>query len=382
MTFSKNAQALAPFLAMEIMERGMALQESGRSIVQLGVGEPNFDPPPQVIEATHGALDAHMTHYTDSRGLTELREAIAEDCWQRRGKRVSPGQIIVTSGTSPAISMVMHLLLEPGDELIIPTPHYACYPNMVRLCGAVPVLVETYPEDGYKLDVEQVRRAITSRTRGILLASPANPTGAIQPREVMEELAQLDIPLLSDEIYDGLVFDGLSTASPLQFKDDVFIFDGFSKRYAMTGFRLGYVIAPEKAVRPLQTMQQNLHISAAHFPQAGAIAALKHGQAHMEMMRQTYDQRRKILLKGLREMGMKIPVDPAGAFYILADPGLGAISSLKLAFNILDEAGVALGPGKDFGDIAEGKLRFSYAASEDDIHEAICRLGKWLGNNR
>lgn len=382
MKFAKNAQDLVPFLAMEIMERGMALQESGRSIVQLGVGEPNFDPPPQVVQATHRALDAHMTHYTDSRGLTELREAIAEDCLQRRGKRVSPGQIIVTSGTSPAISMVMHLLLEPGDELIIPTPHYACYPNMVRLCGAVPVLIETYPENGYKLDTQKVRDAITSRTRGILLASPANPTGAIQPREVIEELAQLDIPLLSDEIYDGLVFDGLSTVSPLQFKDDVFIFDGFSKRYAMTGFRLGYVIAPEKAIRPLQTMQQNLHISAAHFPQAGAIAALKHGHTHLKMMRQTYDQRRQILLKGLREMGMKIPVDPAGAFYILADPGFGRISSLNLAFKILDETGVALGPGKDFGDIAEGKLRFSYAASEEDIHEAIRRLGKWLEDNR
>ncbi|MBT6434762.1 MAG: pyridoxal phosphate-dependent aminotransferase [Deltaproteobacteria bacterium] len=382
MKFSKNAQDLVPFLAMEIMERGMALKESGRSIVQLGVGEPNFDPPPQVLEATHGALDAHMTHYTDSRGLTELREAIAEDCWQRRGKRVSPNQIIVTSGTSPALSMVMHLLLEPGDELIIPTPHYACYPNMVRLCGAIPVLVETAPEDGYKLDVQRVRDAISPRTRGILLASPANPTGAVQPPEVMKALAELDIPLLSDEIYDGLVFDGVTATSPLQYKDDVFIFDGFSKRYAMTGFRLGYVIAPEKAIRPLQTMQQNLHISAAHFPQAGAIAALKFGQKHLEMMRQTYEKRRKILLGGLRAMGMKIPVDPVGAFYILADPGLGSISSLDLAFRILDEAGVAVGPGKDFGEIAEGKLRFSYAASENDINEAIHRLEKWFQSNR
>ena len=382
MKFSKNAQNLVPFLAMEIMERGMALKESGRSIVQLGVGEPNFDPPPEVVKATHDALDAHMTHYTDSRGLSELREAIAEDCWQRRGKRISPGQVIVTSGTSPAISMVLHLLLEPGDELIIPTPHYACYPNMVRLCGAVPVLIETVPENGYLLDIQKVKDAITPRTRGILLASPANPTGAIQPPEVIEALAKLDIPILSDEIYDGLVFDELETTSPLQFKDDVFIFDGFSKRYAMTGFRLGYVIAPEQAIRPLQTMQQNLHISAAHFPQAGALAALEHGKPHLEMMRQTYDERRQILLNGLRDMGMKIPVDPAGAFYILADPGLGPVSSLKLAFRILDEAGVAVGPGRDFGEIAEGKLRFSYAASENDIRLAIDRLSHWLEMNR
>ena len=196
----------------------------------------------------------------------------------------------------------------------------------------------------------------------------------------MRGLADLDIPVLSDEIYDGLIFDDLPHCSPARYTDNIFIFDGFSKRYAMTGFRMGYVIAPPKAMRALQTMQQNLHISAAHFPQMGAIAALEHGQAHLEMMRSKYDQRRQILLKGLRNMGMRIPVDPAGAFYILADPGFGPVSSLEMAFEILEQAGVALGPGLDFGEIAEGKLRFSYAASEDDILEGIERLSRWMQN--
>jgi aspartate/methionine/tyrosine aminotransferase len=380
--FSSYAADLSPFLAMEVMERGMTLQNAGKSIVQLGVGEPNFDPPEEVVEATHRALQAKMTHYTDSRGLIELREAICEDSLKRRGKEVSPEQIIVTSGTSPGISMVLHLLLSPGDELLIPTPHYACYPNMVKLCGAKPVLIETSPEDGYRLDIDKVKAAITPKTRGILVASPANPTGAVQPLEVMQALAKLDIPILSDEIYDGLVFDNIEHTSPARFTDNIFIFDGFSKRYAMTGFRLGYLIAPKAAMRPLQTMQQNLHISSAHFPQMGAIAALRHGQSHLEMMREKYDQRRQILLKGLRNMGMRIPVDPAGAFYILADPGFGRVSSLELAFKILDEAAVAVGPGRDFGDIAEGKLRFSYAASEENIKEGIKRLENWMQNAR
>ncbi len=380
--FSSYADDLSPFLAMDVMERGMALQNAGKSIVQLGVGEPNFDPPAEVVEATHQALREKMTHYTDSRGLIELREAICEDSFKRRGKDVSPEQVIVTSGTSPGISMVLHLLLSPGDELIIPTPHYACYPNMVKLCGAKPVLIETSPEDGYRLDLDKVQAAINPKTRGILIASPANPTGAVQPPEVMEALANLAIPILSDEIYDGLVFDGITNTSPARFTDNIFIFDGFSKRYAMTGFRLGYLIAPAHAMRPLQTMQQNLHISSAHFPQVGAIAALRHGHQHLEMMRQKYDQRRQILLKGLRNMGMRIPVDPAGAFYILADPGFGNISSLELAFKILDEAAVAVGPGRDFGEIAEGKLRFSYAASEEDIEEGIKRLSHWIEKAR
>ena len=379
---SSHAQNLSPFLAMDVMERGMALQESGKSIIQLGVGEPNFDPPEEVVEATHQALREKMTHYTDSRGIIALREAICEDSFRRRGKEISPDQIIVTSGTSPGISMVLHLLLEPGDELLIPTPHYACYPNMVKLCGATPVLLETSPEDGYRLDIERVKAAIGPKTRGILIASPANPTGAVQPPEVMKALADLNIPILSDEIYDGLVFDGITNTSPARYTDNLFIFDGFSKRYAMTGFRLGYLIAPPHAMRSLQTMQQNLHISSAHFPQVGAIAALRHGHRHLEMMREQYARRRQILLKGLRNMGMRIPVDPAGAFYILADPGFGNISSLELAFQILNEAAVAVGPGRDFGEIAEGKLRFSYAASENDIEEGISRLSAWMQKAR
>ncbi len=254
MQLSPFTDHLQPFLAMEIMERGMHLQREGHEVLQLCVGEPDFAPPDEVVIAATRALQDGETHYTDSRGLRELREAIAHDCLKRRGIEVSPDRILVTSGTSPAISMVLRLLLSPGDELILPTPHYPCYVNMVALCGARCVLVPTRAEQGYRIDVAKVRAAIGPRTRAIVVASPANPTGAVQPPEVMRALADLGLPLLSDEIYDGLLFDGARAYSPLGDSEQCFVFDGFSKRHAMTGFRLGYVIAPMEVARTLQIM--------------------------------------------------------------------------------------------------------------------------------
>lgn len=372
--YSDCANGIAPFLAMEVMEQGMDKLRAGADIIQLSVGDPDFPPPPAVIEATVRALRDGDTHYTDSRGTFALREAIAADCERRRGVAISPERVVVTSGSSPALWMVCRLLLDEGDELIIPTPHYPCYPNMISACGGRPVLVETRAEDGYRIDVAKVRAKIGPRTRGILVASPANPTGAVQPAEVIAELAALDVPLLSDEIYDGLLFDDVVATSPLGMTDDCFVFDGFSKRYAMTGFRLGYVIAPEAALRPLQNMAQNFFISAGHFVQSGAIAALTDGADHVEMMRREYDRRRLRLLQGLRRLGFGVATAPAGAFYVLADARRYGADSLALAFEILERAHIALVPGRDFGSAGEGFLRFCYATSYEDIGLALERL--------
>ena len=378
MSYSARMESIAPFLAMEVMERGMEMTRTGLDVLQLGVGEPGFPPPPEVAAAVAAAVAAGDTHYTDSRGLYALREAIAADCERRRGTAISPDRIVVTSGTSPALLMVVSLLLDPGDELILPTPHYPCYPNMVALCGGRPVLVPTSPADGYVIDVDRVRAAITPRTRGILVASPANPTGAVQPLEVMRGLADLGVPILSDEVYDGLLYDGAVAASPLGMTDRCFVFDGFSKRYAMTGFRLGYVIAPKAAMRQLVSLQQNLFISASHFVQTAGLAALEAGEAHRRMMAAEYDRRRRVLVDGVRRLGLAVPVTPTGAFYILADARHLGRDSLELAFEILERTHVALGPGRDFGEIAEGFLRFSFAAAFDDITAALERLGEGL----
>ncbi len=378
MSHSARMESITPFLAMEVMERGMEMTRAGLDVLQLGVGEPGFPPPPEVAQAVAAAVAAGDTHYTDSRGLHRLREAIAADCERRRGVSISPAQIVVTSGTSPALLMVVSLLLDPGDELILPTPHYPCYPNMVALCGGRPVLVPTFPDDGYVIDVDRVRAAVTPRTRGILVASPANPTGAVQPPEVVRGLADLGVPMLSDEVYDGLLYDGAAATSPLGMTDRCFVFDGFSKRYAMTGFRLGYAIAPKSSMRQLVSLQQNLFISASHFVQTAGLAALEAGEPHRRMMVAEYDRRRRVLVDGVRRLGLAVPAAPAGAFYVLADARRLGRDSLALAFEILERTQVALGPGRDFGEIAEGFLRFSFAAAFDDIAAALDRLAEGL----
>ena len=376
--FAKRTQEVEPFLAMEVMERGMAMAREGTSIVQLGVGEPDFDAPPAAVQATIDSLRSGETHYTDSRGLHDLREAIAENCHARRGVAVEPEQVIVTSGTSPAILMCLNLLVDPGDEVILATPHYPCYPNMIAVCGGKPVLVPTGPEDGFVMDVRKVREAVTPRTRAIFLASPANPTGAVQPKEVVEGLAGLGVPILSDEIYDGLTYDGAEVTSPLGLNADTYVLDGFSKRYAMTGFRLGYLIAPKKAMRPLQSLMQSFFISTAQFVQRAGSAALAHGASHVEQMRQEYAIRRRLLVDGLRDMGLSIPIDPPGAFYVLVDMRHFERDSLTLCFDILEKAQVALGPGRDFGEVAEGFVRFSFATARPEIEEALRRLSRTL----
>ncbi|KPK16080.1 MAG: hypothetical protein AMJ62_07315 [Myxococcales bacterium SG8_38] len=376
--FAKRTQEVEPFLAMEVMERGMAMAREGISIVQLGVGEPDFDAPPEAVRAAVDSLQSGETHYTDSRGVFPLREAIAKDCEARRGVAVSPDQVVVTSGTSPAILLCLNLLVDTGDEVILATPHYPCYPNMIAVCGGKPVLVPTGPEDGFVIDVSRVRAAVTPRTRAILLASPANPTGAVQPQEVIEGLSELGIPILSDEIYDGLTYDGARVTSPLQFTEQCYVLDGFSKRYAMTGFRLGYLIAPMIAMRPLQSLMQSFFISTSEFVQHAGLAALAHGAEHVERMRQEYAARRRIMVDELRKMGLSIPIDPPGAFYVLVDMRHFGRDSLTLSFDILEKAHVALGPGRDFGEAAEGFVRFSFATSRDQIEEGLRRLARAL----
>jgi aspartate/methionine/tyrosine aminotransferase len=374
----ERIRAIEPFLAMEVLERAYAMERAGVSVIHLEIGEPDFPPPAEAVEACRAALAGGATHYTDSRGLPELREAIAADKARRTGAVVDPEQVLVTSGTSPALLLVFSLLLEPGDEVLVPAPHYPCYPNFVRFCGGAPVAVPCDPAAGWAVDPDAVRRAVTKRTRAIIVGSPANPTGAVQPREALAALAGLGMPVVSDEVYDGLVYDDAHATSILEVADgaEVYVLDGFSKRYAMTGFRLGYAIVPKAALRPLQILGQNLFISAAEFVQRAGIAALAHGAPTVEAMRTAYARRRDLLVGGLRELGFGVAEAPRGAFYVLADARHFDSDSLRLAGRILDETHVAVTPGIDFGPAGEGFLRFCYANSDDAIREALVRLGR------
>lgn len=373
-TFASRTDALTPFLAMEILERAVELERAGAVIAHLEVGEPEFAPPPAAVAACQAALAADDTGYTDSRGLWPLREAIATNLTARSGRSVAAERVLVTQGTSSAMTLVFAALVEAGDEVVIPTPHYPCYPNFVRVMGATPVFVPTDAASGWRIDPERVRAAITPRTRAIVVGSPANPTGAVQPRGVMAALASLGPPLVSDEIYDGLLYDGAKNTSALEVSDDAYVLDGFSKRYAMTGFRLGWVVAPAHAMRRLQILQQNLFISASSFVQRAGIAALAEGAAMAESMRRACEARRDLLVAGLRRLGFGIDRDPEGAFYVLADARRFGGDSRALAFRLLEEAHVGTTPGIDFGEAAEGRLRFCYARSRATIETALARL--------
>jgi len=380
LAFGTRHQRIEPFLAMEVMERAFALERAGARVLHLEIGEPDLPPPPEVSEACAAALLGGATRYTDSRGLDDLRAAIARDKGERAGVHIDPGRVIVTSGTSPAMLLVFSLLVDPGDEVVIGTPHYPCYPNFVRFCGGEPVFVPTSAEDGYRLDPDAVASAITPRTRAIVTTSPANPTGAVQPPDVVAALAALGPALVADEIYDGLVYGDARVTSALAASDEAFVLDGFSKRYAMTGFRLGYAIVPEPALRPLQIVQQNLFISANDFVQHAGLAALAHGAPTVRAMREAYDRRRRRLVAGLREIGLRVPVEPAGAFYVFADARAFGADSRRLASEILESVHVAVTPGIDFGVAAEGWLRFSCAVADAVIEEALERLGRHLGS--
>jgi len=376
---SLRAQSIDPFLAMEVMERALELERAGARVIHLEIGEPEFPAPAAAVEAARQALASEPSRYTDSRGLLALREAIARNHAERSGVSVAPERVLVASGTSPALLLVFTYLLDPGDEVVLGTPHYACYPNLIRAAGGVPVFVETRAEDGYPLRAVDVRRALTARTRAIVVSSPANPTGAIQARADLERLHALGVPLVSDEIYDGLVYDGARVTSALELGDDVFVLDGFSKRYAMTGFRLGYVIAPLAAMRALQSLAQNLFISVASFVQRAGIAALEHGDATIAAMREAYAVRRGLLIEGLGRLGFGVPVAPRGAFYVFADARRFGPDSRKLASTLLERAHVAVTPGVDFGAAGEGFLRIAYTAPDAEIREALERISRVLG---
>ncbi|MFO7727433.1 MAG: pyridoxal phosphate-dependent aminotransferase [Desulfonatronovibrio sp.] len=374
---SKRCQALKPFYVMEILERAKELEKTGREIIHLEIGEPDFDTPDCVKKAAMRAMDQGKTHYTQSLGIPELRQAISEHYLDTYQVKVDPARILVTSGTSPAMFMLFAALLEQGDEVIISDPHYACYPGFICFSGGVPVKIPVSEENGFELSPETVREHITQKTRAIFINSPSNPTGTLTSADTLKKLSGLGPCVISDEIYHGLVYEG-QQHSILEFTDNAFVLNGFSKLYAMTGWRLGYVIAPKDFVRTLQIVHQNFFISANSVAQWSGIAALREAGKDVAEMKNTYNQRRIYMLQRLRQMGFGITVEPGGAFYMLANASFLSENSYKLAFDILENAGVGVAPGIDFGQGAEGYLRFSYANSLENIKTGMDRLEKYV----
>ncbi|MGE4263078.1 MAG: pyridoxal phosphate-dependent aminotransferase [Desulfovibrio sp.] len=381
---SKRASEITPFLVMDILEAAHRLEAEGHTVIHLEIGEPDFDTPECIKEAAKKALTDGETHYTHSLGLLPLREAICEDLFERYGANVDPGQVIVTQGTSPAMLLLFSTILEAGDQVILSDPAYACYDNFIRFAGACPVRVPVTEAESFQYRPEAIEAAMNEGTRAILLNSPANPTGTLLSAERMDAIARLadrrGAYVVSDEIYHGLVYEG-KEHSALEFGDRAFVLNGFSKLYAMTGWRLGYLIAPREFIRPMQKLCQNFFISANSVAQRAGIAALKESAPDVARMKAIYDERRRFLLPRLKALGLGVAHDPTGAFYVLANARKWAEkfdgSSLKLAYDILEKCHVGVTPGIDFGQGAEGFLRFSYANSLENIGEAMHRLEKY-----
>ncbi len=383
---SKRTQDMTSFIVMDVLERANEMERKGIHIVHLEVGEPDFDTPACVKDAACRALEAGHTHYTHSLGLFELREAICEYYSATYGVSIDPEQIIVTSGSSPAIFLVFSALLEPAEEVIISDPHYACYPNFIKFVQGRPVTIPVYEEDGFQYRPESIREKLTAKTKAIFINSPSNPTGNLLSAGRMQQIAALtqceQCPyIVSDEIYHGLVYEG-QEHSILEFTNHAFVLNGFSKLFAMTGLRLGYVISPKRFVRPMQKLQQNFFISANAMVQQAGIAALKEAGEDVARMKAIYDKRRRFMIARLKEIGLGITVEPTGAFYVFANARHLSNDSYKLAFDILEKAHVGVAPGIDFGPNGEGYLRFSYANSLENITEGMNRLEAYLSKRQ
>ncbi len=376
---SKRTEQMTSFIVMDVLERACELESKGIDIVHLEVGEPDFDTPDCVKEACCKAMQDGFTHYTHSLGILELREAICQYYLDKYSVTVDPEQIIATAGCSPAIFMTFAALLEADDEVIISDPHYACYPNFINFVQGRTVTVPVSEADGFQYRPEAIRAKISDRTQAIFINSPSNPTGNLLSAKRMQAIAELGPFVVSDEIYHGLVYEG-TERSILEFTDHAFVINGFSKLFAMTGLRLGYLIAPKPFVRAIQKVHQNFFISANAAVQKAGIVALEQAHGDVERMKTIYDKRRRYMIDRIRDLGLGITVEPTGAFYVFANAKHLSHDSYRLAFDILEKAHVGVTPGIDFGEGGEGYLRFSYANSLENIKEGLDRLQRYIDN--
>lgn len=382
---SRRAAEVGPFLVMEVLERALELEHSGRSVIHLEVGEPDFDTPEPVREAAIRALRDGCTHYTHSLGRVELREALSAWYRARYGIEVSPDRFVVTVGSSSAMLLVFAALIEEGDRVLVPEPGYPCYPKFVRLLGGRPRSLLVDAVTAFQPSPSRLLRAVEQeQPKVVVVNSPSNPAGTLleeDGRQCLADSMPANTAVVSDEIYHGLVYEGTARCV-LEYLPDGVVVSGFSKLFAMTGWRLGWAVLPEPLVRTVRNLQQNLFISASDFAQIAAVAALTQCDEQLEAMRSAYDRRRRLLLRDLEKWGLHPAARPQGAFYVLVDVSPWTRDVLSFVLQLLEDTGVAVTPGTDFGAAGEGFIRLSYAVSEDDLEEGIDRLGRYLAERR
>jgi len=382
---ARRALGIAPFQVMRLLARAREMEAAGRQVVHMEIGEPDFPTPPPVLEAGQRALAAGLTHYTPARGLPALRDAISGHYRRRFGVAVDPERVLITPGASGGLQLLLAALLDPGDAVLMADPGYPCNRHLVRLFDGVAQGVPVGPESGYQLTADHLEAAWRPEVRVVMVASPSNPTGTILPAA---ELARLYAAvrkrgacLLVDEIYQGLVYRAEDATALTAGSEGLFVVNSFSKYFGMTGWRLGWVVAPPGAVEVLDRLAQNLYLAAPTPSQhAGLAAFAPETLAILEQRRQEFQRRRDFLLPALTELGFRFPARPEGAFYLYADCSALTDDSEDLAARLLEQEAVAITPGSDFGVHApERHLRFAYTTGLDALAEGVHRIGRFLG---
>lgn len=374
---------IVPFYVMDLLTRAKEMEAGGRSVIHMEVGEPDFVTAKPVIDAGKAALDAGHTGYTPALGIPELRQAISDHYRTHFDVEVEPKRIVITPGASGALQLVLSILIDPGHEVLMTDPGYPCNKNFVELLSGVPVSLPVGPESQYQLDAEQIENAWGENTRAAMIATPSNPTGTLVSRQQMSEIYNLVTAkgghLIVDEIYQGLVY-GADAYSALSISDNLFVINSFSKYFGMTGWRVGWLVAPESYIKSIDTLAQNIFISSSTPAQYAALRAISGDCRHiMETRRQEFKKRRDFLLPALTSLGFDIPVVPEGAFYLYANCATLTDDSFAFAYELLDSEGVAVTPGKDFGtNRPEQYLRFAYTTDIEKMKEGIQRIERFL----
>ena len=384
---AKNVAGLSPSMTLSITSQAKALKKQGVDVLGFAAGEPDFDTPDTIVQAAVAALNSGKTRYTESAGLLELREAIAAKLLVDNSLQYEPSQIIVNCGAKHSCYNAILAVCNPGDEVIIPAPYWTSYPEMVKLTGAVPVIVETKAENGWKMTPEEFEEAMSPMTKMIILNTPGNPTGSVYTKEELKALADIavgeGIIILSDEIYEKLVYAGQKHVSVASLGKDIYdstiTINGFSKAYAMTGWRLGYTAAPKAIAEAIDNLQSHTTSNPTTFAQYGAIAALQMDQQIVSDMRDEFDVRRQYMLGRLQGIKNVRVVEPLGAFYFLVNIEPIGIGSINFCEKLLSKQKVAIVPGVAFG--AENTVRFSYATSLDIINAGLDRFEEFCAQH-
>ncbi len=375
--------AVQPFHVMALLAQARRLEAEGRDIVHMEIGEPDFETPAPIVQAGIEALKSGKHHYTPATGLPELRQAISDFYQQKYKVSVDPKRILITPGSSGALQLLMSALINPGQQVLMADPGYPCNRNFVRLVDGEVISIPVDVETGYQLNLEHLKQYWNDNSRAVMVASPANPTGTLiaeaEMRSIADFVAEKGGHMMVDEIYHGLTY-GVNEQTALAISDDVFVINSFSKYFGMTGWRLGWVVAPEVYVDGLDKVAQNVFLAASTPAQYAALAAFRpETMAVLEQRRQVFEQRRDYLLPALRQMGFEIPVTPQGAFYLYANCKHFTDNSYQFCIDLLQQSGVAVTPGKDFGlNKPEQHLRFAYTTSLEGLKEGVARLQKFI----